>query len=328
MHKQSSDDFWRCISYSDSSWSEARRQSVISILEDLRLLWWLVGINISPQKTFYFINLAMGELTSLYHDTFFRGNFSVELPGMIPQGVDPISDVSLFSKNLHISLVREALGFPAASFMIKLWFKFYNFVYEQDEISIQSRLSKAIREKYGTNVMSANGGVQIYSPSTIGFSEIAMRLQNPGFYPSGNILPMNNIYLSLILFNGDAQEDTEVDYINEGKRIESRDLIVPHQAYRVPLRRNEKVNNRTDILERERDARKKLNIVTSIDPFFSLNRTKDFNILGNYMFNSIVGRLSTLERSPNFSGDTTELWDRLREIALGENYQIGLGKLS
>lgn len=82
----------------------------------------LAGINLSPDKTFFFVE-GFGEYTPWYLNGGFVSQFGTEIPSIRPQGKNPGDDLYFCAKSTAVSLRTLTINHLGASAKIRLGVK-------------------------------------------------------------------------------------------------------------------------------------------------------------------------------------------------------------
>jgi hypothetical protein len=272
--RQSSDDFEMVI-YVESDYPGWEREMMLSI-DHIRLVLKFAGINWSPEKSIFGVDSPVGELTSSYHTTRHFGNVSTEIPGMVPQGNNPYTDIGLFTNFLRGCLAKNALEHGTADFCLDLFLKHYTRFYELGKGSITHELNLAVQEKFGCiNCLHANGGPRVYSVSSLSFPELALRTANLPIDGSRTVaLPKATpAYVNCVMspINPFSSDKETIDMYVQNKRPTIEEDNMPNCIFKTEVRKNETTSTRGAMLAVEAEAMKIVAQITAADATLSLS---------------------------------------------------------
>lgn len=319
--KQSSDDSEQANATLEEDVNKAR-ENLIEALYVSRLKYFLASINVSVWKEITSFDLLLGELTSQYHTTRHWGNVSVELPAFIPQCVNPVSDFAMAMRLLHQSATKGNLEFSTAFLVIELFTRYFDFGYETKEWSHTALLNRAIREKHSNNVMYANGGTPVFSPSVLSFSEIALRRDPPPRLRGEVITPLNLEYLEALLQTNEPMPE-EQDVLVEGRQPIHGIVKVPHNVYNLKLRRNEKTQGRLGPLAVEREAMRQTRMIRAADASWGIVTNKNTVSVGQDLVSSMFLKIEKYRRSGG--AGATAMWDYAEKFCKKHGMKTGHG---
>lgn len=164
-HVESSDDFIHFF-YTETH-DEMFKQA-----ETLRLSLKLVGINMSPSKCILISPAGIGEFNSKFHHLDFVGNVATELPALVPNGTNPMTDLAMGLNVIKHSVNTGQMNMVTGALAMRIFNKSYKHAYMVEGVT---RRTKFMEENNIVPVLTNQGAKPVHSFSTMHLDEIALR---------------------------------------------------------------------------------------------------------------------------------------------------------
>ncbi|AED98371.1 PB1, partial [Jos virus] len=164
-HVESSDDFIHFF-YAKS------HEDMFKQAETLRLSLKLVGINMSPSKCILISPAGIGEFNSKFHHRDFVGNVATELPALVPNGSNPMTDLAMGLNVVKHAINTGQMNIVSGSLAMRTFIKAYRYAYMAEGIN---RRTKFLQEAGITPLLTNQGASSVHSLSTMHLDEIALR---------------------------------------------------------------------------------------------------------------------------------------------------------
>nr|AHB34061.1 PB1 protein [Aransas Bay virus] len=164
-HVESSDDFihfFYCETH-DQMFKQA---------ETLRLSLKLVGINMSPSKCILISPAGIGEFNSKFHHRDFVGNVATELPALVPNGTNPMTDLAMGLNVIKHSVNTGQMNMATGALSMRIFNKSYKHAYMVEGITRRTRF---MQENDIKPVLTNQGAPPVHSFSTMHLDEVALR---------------------------------------------------------------------------------------------------------------------------------------------------------
>nr|UUT42627.1 MAG: polymerase PB1 [Thogotovirus thogotoense] len=164
-HVESSDDFihfFNCKTH-DEMFHQA---------ETLRLTLKLVGINMSPSKCILISPAGIGEFNSKFHHRDFVGNVATELPALVPNGTNPMTDLAMGLNVIKHSVNTGQMNLCTGALAMRIFNQAYKYSYMALGINRRTRF---LEENGIIPLLTNQGAPPVHSFSTMHLDEIALR---------------------------------------------------------------------------------------------------------------------------------------------------------
>lgn len=287
-HVESSDDFIHFF------YTETHDQ-MFEQAEMLRLSQKLVGINFSASKCILISPAGIGEFNSKYHYKEFVGNIATELPALFPNGLNPMSDLSMGLNVIRHSMNTNQMNMLTGDLALRLFLKAYRYAYLVEGIT---RRTKFMEENQIKPLLLNQGAKNVHSVSTLHLDEISLR-KHLGL--------LTNEHLKKILNPANpftAMGDSAIVYRQENKIPELLEDPSLGSIFKFEFTRNRTVLNREDrsILKKEKKYKELTNMINNCYPELMI---ANIDIPGT-VSEAIESRLKQIVEQANITEDQKE----------------------
>nr|QOQ34693.1 PB1 protein [Thogotovirus thogotoense] len=164
-HVESSDDFihfFNCKTH----------EEMFKQAETLRLTLKLVGINMSPSKCILISPAGIGEFNSKFHHRDFVGNVATELPALVPNGTNPMTDLAMGLNVIKHSVNTGQMNLCTGALAMRIFNHAYKYAYMALGVTRRTRF---MEENAITPLLTNQGASPVHSFSTMHLDEVALR---------------------------------------------------------------------------------------------------------------------------------------------------------
>nr|QKK82921.1 PB1 [Neke harbour virus] len=227
-HVESSDDFIHFFYCKN-------QDEMFNQAETLRLSLKLVGINMSPSKCILISPAGIGEFNSKFHHRDFVGNVATELPALVPNGTNPMTDLAMGLNVIKHSVNTGQMNMVSGSLAMRIFNKSYKYSYMAEGITRRTRF---MQENNIVPVLTNQGAPPVHSFSTMHLDEVALR-KHLGLLDEETFLRIMNPNNPIT-----SRSDPSVFFRIESKMPKMMEDTSVGSCYKYSLARNRTISNK------------------------------------------------------------------------------------
>lgn len=254
----------------------------------------LAGINLSPDKTFFFVE-GFGEYTSWYLNGGFVSQFGTEIPSIRPQGKNPGDDLYFCAKSTSVSLQTLAINHLGASAKLRLGVKSIRDVWRLpiEGSNPRENISLVVQ-------MIEDGGLNLWNCVNCHLNQYVMKERL-------STTPEEKDYLLRIInpdnpFSGEVEE--EMVYSKEKGTLDLERVETPRTIFNFVKRSNRtfKGELKGKQADKEKMYSKIMKVVNSADPSTLISFPRSAAVISDH----VGGILKTMRNSLVLSEEEEE----------------------